>query len=181
MTSAFFWENSFRLCPASFCTPRPNLPVTSDISWLPTFAFQSPIMKVQFSRSVVSDSLWPHESQHSRPRCPSQTPGVHPDLRPSSQWCHPAISSSIALFSACPQSFPVSGSFEEISNRNEVGLFFLLYSFTSQKFISIILYSIPAKLVHNEKKAYAFCTPARATPLTDLDIHWTPTVRRRLS
>jgi len=57
---------------------------------------------VQFSRSVVSDSLWPHESQHTRPPCPSPTPGVHPDSRPSSQWCHPAISSSVVPFSSCP-------------------------------------------------------------------------------
>jgi len=50
---------------------------------------------VQFSRSVVSDYLWPHELQHARPPCPSPTPGVHSDSRPSSQWCHPAISSSV--------------------------------------------------------------------------------------
>ena len=61
---------------------------------------------VQFSRSVMSDSLRPHESQHARPPCPSPTPGVHPDSRPSSQWCHPAISSSVVPFSSCPQSLP---------------------------------------------------------------------------
>ena len=66
---------------------------------------------VQFSRSVVSDSLWPHESQHARPPCPSPTPGVHRDSRPSSQWCHPAISSSVIPFSSCPQSLPASESF----------------------------------------------------------------------
>ena len=65
----------------------------------------------QISRSVVSDSLWPHESQHARPPCPSPTPGVHWDSRPSSQWCHTAISSSVVLFSSCPQSLPASGSF----------------------------------------------------------------------
>ena len=59
---------------------------------------------VQFRRSVVSDSLRPHESQHARPPCPSPTPGVHPNPRPSSQWCHPAISSSVVPFSSCPQS-----------------------------------------------------------------------------
>ena len=64
---------------------------------------------VQFSRSVVSDSLQPHESQHARP--PSPTPRVHSDSRPSSQWCHPAISSSVVPFSSCPQSLPASGSF----------------------------------------------------------------------
>ena len=64
-----------------------------------------------FSRSVVSDSLRPHESQHSRPPCPSPIPGVHSDSRPSSQWCHPAISSSVVPFSSCPESLPASESF----------------------------------------------------------------------
>ena len=66
---------------------------------------------VQFSRSVVSDSLRPHESQHARPPCPSPTPGVYSNLCPSSQWCHPAISSSFVPFSSCPQTLPASGSF----------------------------------------------------------------------
>ena len=66
---------------------------------------------VQFSRSVVSNSLWPHESQHARPPCPSLTPGVYSNSCPSSRWCHPAISSSVALFSSCPQSLPALGSF----------------------------------------------------------------------
>ena len=65
----------------------------------------------QISRSVVSDSLQPHESQHARPPCPSPTPGVHRDSRPLSQWCHPAIWSSVVPFSSCPQSLPASGSF----------------------------------------------------------------------
>ena len=66
---------------------------------------------VQFSRSVVSDSLRPHESQHTRPPCPSPTPRVHSDSRPLSRWCHPAISSSVVLLSSCPQSLPASESF----------------------------------------------------------------------
>ena len=66
---------------------------------------------VKFSRSVMSDSLWPHESQHGRPHCPPPTAGVHSDSRPSSQWCHPAISSSVIPFSSCPQSLPSSESF----------------------------------------------------------------------
>ena len=66
---------------------------------------------VQFSSSVMSDSLWPHESQHARPPCPSPTPGVYSNSCPSSQWCHPAISSSVVPFSSCPQSLPASGSF----------------------------------------------------------------------
>ena len=69
------------------------------------------ISSVQISHSVVSDSLWPHESQHTRPPCPSPTPGVYPNSCPSSQWCHPAISSSVVPFSSCPQSLPASESF----------------------------------------------------------------------
>ena len=65
----------------------------------------------QFSRSVMSDSLRPHELQHARPFCPSPTPRVLSNSCPLSQWCHPAISSSVVPFSSCPQSLPVSGSF----------------------------------------------------------------------
>ena len=69
------------------------------------------INSVQFSHSVMSDSLWPHELQHARPPCPSPTPGVYPNSCPSSRWCHPAISSSVIPFSSSPQSLPASGSF----------------------------------------------------------------------
>ena len=69
------------------------------------------ISSVQFSPSVVSDSLRPHESQHARPPCPSSTPGVHSNSLPSNWWCHPAISSSVVLSSSCPQSLPSSESF----------------------------------------------------------------------
>ena len=69
------------------------------------------LYSVQFSCSVVSDSLRSHESQHVRPPCPSPTPGVHSNSCPLSWWCHPAISSSAVPFSSCPQSFPASGSF----------------------------------------------------------------------
>ena len=68
---------------------------------------------VQFSSSVMSDSLWPHELQHARPPCPSPTPGVHPNPCPSSRWCHPTISSSVIPLSSCPQSFPASESSNE--------------------------------------------------------------------
>ena len=64
-----------------------------------------------FSCSVMSDSLWPHESQHTRPPCLSLTPGIYSDSCPSSRWCHPAISTSVVPFSSCPQSLPASGSF----------------------------------------------------------------------
>ena len=68
------------------------------------------INMVQFSCSVVSHSLRPHEPQNSRPPCPSPTPGVHPNPCPLSWWCHPTVSSSVVPFSSCPQSFPASGS-----------------------------------------------------------------------
>ena len=68
-------------------------------------------VSVQFSRSVVSDSLWLHESQHAGPPYPSPTPRVHSNSCPSSRWCHPAISCSVFPFSSCPQSLPASGSF----------------------------------------------------------------------
>ena len=73
--------------------------------------YGSQFSSVQFSRSVVSDSLRPHESQHARPPCPSPTSRVHPNSCTSSQWCHPAISSSVISFSSCPQSLPASESF----------------------------------------------------------------------
>ena len=75
------------------------------------YIFQN-INSIQFSCSVVSDSLRPHESQHARPPCPSPTPGVHSDSCPLSQWCHPAISSSVIPFSSCLQCFPALGSFQ---------------------------------------------------------------------
>ena len=71
----------------------------------------SKFSSVQFSCSVVSDSLWPHESQHARPPCQSPTPGVYSNPCPLSQWCHPAISSSVVPFSSCPQPLPASGFF----------------------------------------------------------------------
>ena len=67
---------------------------------------------VEFSCSVMSDSLWPHEPQHARPPCPSPTPRVYPSSCPLSWWCHPTISSSEVPFSSCLQSFPASGSFQ---------------------------------------------------------------------
>ena len=68
------------------------------------------VSSVQFSRSVVYDSLRPHDLSHTRPSCTSPTPGVHSISCPSSLWCHPAISSSVVPFSSCLQSFPASGS-----------------------------------------------------------------------
>ena len=76
-----------------------------------SLAVETIFSSVQFSHSVVSNSLWPHEPQHARPPCPSPTPGVHPNPCPLSQWCHPTISSSVTRFPSCHQSFPASGSF----------------------------------------------------------------------
>ena len=70
------------------------------------------VPSVQFSRSVVSNSLQPHGLQHTRPPWPSPTPGVYPNSCPLSRWCHPTISSSVVPFSSCSQSFPASGSFQ---------------------------------------------------------------------
>ena len=73
--------------------------------------FLEKFSSVQFSHSVVSDSLWPNELQHARPPCPSPTPRVYSNSCPLSPWCHPAILSSVVPFSSCFQSFPASGSF----------------------------------------------------------------------
>ena len=87
--------------------------VAESWTWLKRLSSNSSLvcMSVQYSHSVVSDYLRPHEPQHARPPCPSPTPGVHPNPCPLNQWCHPTISSSVFPFSSCPQSFPVSGSF----------------------------------------------------------------------
>ena len=122
-------EPPSHLPPHNISLGHPHAPApsmlypTSDIDWrfssymivymleyhVPSIDFQ--FSSVQFSHSVVSDSLQPHESQHARPPCPSPTPGVHSNSRPSSRWCHPAISSSVVPFSSCPQSLPASEFF----------------------------------------------------------------------
>ena len=94
----------------------PKVKITQiSISWYMekySLYFQNEVFSsVQFSHSVVSDSLWPHESQHARLPCPSPTPRIHSDSHPASQWCHPVISSSVIPFSSCPQSLPASEPF----------------------------------------------------------------------
>ena len=84
------------------------------------FNYTLPFSSVQFSRSVMSNSLRPHESQHARPPCPSPTPGVHPDSCPSSQWCHPAISSSAVPFSSCPNPSQHQSLFQWVNSLHEV-------------------------------------------------------------
>ena len=79
--------------------------ITADYSF-------SPCGSVQFSHSVMSDSLWPHGLQHTRPPCPSPTPGAYSNSCPLSRWCHPIISYSVVPFFSHLQSFPTSGSFQ---------------------------------------------------------------------
>ena len=87
-----------------------RIPWTEEPGRLPQSMGSQRVSSVQFSRSVVSNSLRPHELQHARPPCPSPTPGVYPNSYPLSRWCHPTISSSVTHFSSCLQSFPASGS-----------------------------------------------------------------------
>ena len=101
-----------------------------------SYKVMNPIMgaslsSVQFSRSVMSNSLWPHELQHARPPCPSPTPRVYPNPCPLCQWCHPTIPSSVIPFSSCPQSLPASGSFQ------------MSQLFTCHKFFTVINSSKP--------------------------------------
>ena len=79
----------------------------------PEYTKKLELCSVQFSRSVMSNSLWPHESQHTRPPCPSPAPGVYSSSCPSNRWCHPAISPSVVPFSSYPRSLLASGSFPE--------------------------------------------------------------------
>ena len=83
------------------CLTFSNIFLPCFLTWLP---WNLNLSSVQFSHSVMSDSLWPHELQHARPPCPSPTPGVHSNSHPLSLWCHSAISSSVVPFSSCPQS-----------------------------------------------------------------------------
>ena len=100
---SLIWPFFFPHCYT--CSPPSSTFWSQESTWYPSLS------SVQFSRSVVSDSLWPHELQHTRPPCPSPTPGVHPNSCPWIRWCHPTISSSVIPFSSCPQSLPASRSF----------------------------------------------------------------------
>ena len=116
------WKQSVVPCPVLTVASWPayrflrrhirwsGIPISLRIFWSLLWSTQSKVL-VQFSCSVVSDSLRPHELQHARPPCPSPTPGIYSNSCPSSQWCPPAISSSVVPFSSCPQSLPASGSF----------------------------------------------------------------------
>ena len=105
----FMWYNTI---PARRVRQEKNKSHPNQKARMKPSQFADDILYIsQFSRSVVSDSLQPHEPQHARPPCPTPSPGVHPDSHPSSRWCHPAISSSVVPFSSCPQSLPASESF----------------------------------------------------------------------
>ena len=92
------------------CKYYVSISYSSRCSWGPAQCTQT-FGVLQFSCSVVFNSVWPHELQHPRPSCPSPTPGVYPNSCSSSRWCHAAISSSVVPFSSCSQSLPASGSF----------------------------------------------------------------------
>ena len=90
----------------------PHTHMYACVLFLFLFSVKPKFSSVQFSHSIMSDSLRPHELQHARPPCPSPTPGVHTTPCPLSQWCHPTISSSVIPFSSCPESLPASESFQ---------------------------------------------------------------------
>ena len=110
-------------CSINFLLCYPNSGISVSWKWFPLYSFflmqhlkgkveQKGFYSVQFSHSVVSDSLWPHGLQHTRPPCPSSTPGVDSNSCPLSWWCHPTISSSVVSFSSHLPSFPALGSFQ---------------------------------------------------------------------
>jgi len=104
----FNYSHYFSLALTSLFTSKPRVDRVLDQCQVWYIIF---LTNVQFSCSVMSNSLWPHGLQHTRPPCPSPTPGVYSNSCPSRWWCHPTISSSVIPFSSCPQSFPASGSF----------------------------------------------------------------------
>ena len=98
----------------------PNLGYLSNCGFKADRLLQADKTSVQFSTSVVSDSLGPNESQHTRPPCPSPTPRVHSKSRPSSRWCHPAILPSVIPFSSCPHASQHQGLFQWVNSLPEV-------------------------------------------------------------
>ena len=94
-----------------------DIQFSSNICWK-TVVSPNGFSSVQFSHSVMSNYLRPHEPQHTRPPCPSPIPGVHPNSRRLSPWCHPATSSSVVPFSSCPQTLPASNFTQVFSNES---------------------------------------------------------------
>ena len=126
LTTALLWNYYLHFIWGNWLTERLN-----NMLNIPLPFYSS----VQFSRSLVSDSLWPHELPHARPPSPSPTPGVHPNSCPLIQWCHPAISSSVVPFSSCLQSLPASESFAMSQ----------LFAWGGQKYWSFSFSIIPSK------------------------------------
>ena len=127
---------------------------------------------VQFSRSVVSDSLRPHESQHTRPPCPSPTPGVHSDSCPSSQWCHPAISSSVVPLLLLPPSPP---SIRVFSNEEKTSGEF--------KLKNILKYAFPetlkiGKIMENKERVKKCHKLEETKEIGQLNIGWCPVLKK---
>ena len=124
-------------------------------------SFHEMFPSVQFSHSVVSDSLRPQESQHARPPCPSPTHRVYSDSCPSSQWCHPAISSFVIPFSSCPQSLPASESFpmSQLFARvdQSTGVLVLLNFLKKSLVFPILLFSSFLFIDHWGRLSYLSC------------------------
>ena len=132
---------------------------------------------VQFSRSVVSDSLRPHEPQHARPLCPSPTHRVYPNSCPSSQWCHPAISSSVIPFSSCPQTLPASGSFpmsQLFTSGGQILEFQLQHQ--SSGLISFRMNWLDLLAVQGMLKSLLQCHRSKASILRALSFLYSPTL-----
>ena len=122
-----FPQECLRWCPETSEEGKYKSLINSFSNWLIENDFSKiyelfpvVVLLAQFSHSVVSDSLRPHESQHARPPCPSPTPGVHWDSHPSSQWCHPAISSSVVPFPSAPNPSEHQGLFQWVNSLHEV-------------------------------------------------------------
>ena len=109
-----YWSFSFNITSSNEYSGL----ISVRIDWFDLLAIH--FGSVQFSRSVVSDALWPHGLQHARPPCPSPTPGVDSNSCPLSRWCHPPISSSVIPFSSCLQYFPASGSSQWVGSSHQV-------------------------------------------------------------
>ena len=106
---------------SNFSNPQLHTPIYySPLKFIISGSLQLLCYSVQFSCSVLSDTLWPHGLQHARLPCPSLFPEVGSNSCPLSQWCHPTISSSVTPFSSCPQSFPSSGSFPMSDSSHQV-------------------------------------------------------------
>ena len=142
---------------------------------------------VQFSSvAQLCPTLQPHESQHTRPPCPSASPGVHSDSHPSSQWCHPAISSSVIPFSSCPQSLPASDLFQWVISLHEVAkvLEFQLIIIPSKEISALISFrmnwldllgvqgTLKSLLQHHSSKAsILWCSAFFTVQLTSIHDH----------